>query len=361
MEYRTLGRTGLEVSIVSFGAIKLPQISAQQASEALNRALDLGINFVDTARAYGDSERKIGEGIGERRSEFYIATKTTARDASGAMADLETSLAELGMDYVDLWQLHSVSSRGDWEKVRGAGGAVEAGQRALEQGKIRHFGITIHRELSVMREAIESGLFETIMLAYSPLDQEAVEAEILPLARNHGVGVIVMKPLSGGQLCRPDDQRQPGLGGADAVIAGSLRYCLTNPNVTCVIPGMISIQQVEENVAIADPFEPLTSEEEAELRRQIAAMGKDFRYGQVCLRCGYCLPCPANINIPEVMRAMDMKRGYPDDLKYLADELYQSLPAKPDECQDCGACEERCVASLPIREKLREAIEMFGS
>ena len=123
---------------------------------------------------------------------------------------------------------------------------------------------------------------------------------------------------------------------------------------------MISAQQVEENVAIADPFKPLTEEEEAELRRQIAAMKKDFRYGQVCLRCGYCLPCPAEINIPEVMRAMDMKKGYPDDLKHLGDELYQSLPVKPDACLDCGQCEEKCVAGLPIREKLKEALELFA-
>jgi len=359
MQYRTLGRTELEVSIVSFGAIKLPEVSANQAARALNLALDLGINFIDTARAYKDSERKIGQALRSRRDEFYLATKTVARDATGSRADLETSLRELGMDYVDLWQLHTVSTREEWEKVMGPGGAVETGQKALQEGLIRHFGITIHRELSVMREAITSGLFETIMLAYSPLDQEGVAAEILPLAAEHDLGVIIMKPLSGGQLVRPPEQRQPGLGGADAVIAGSLRYSLSNPNVTCVIPGMKSPQEVEENVAVADPFVPLSDEEEDELRRQIAAMGKDFRYGQVCLRCGYCLPCPAGINIPEVMRALDMKRGYPDALKHLGDELYASLEVKASACQDCAQCEEQCVAGLPIRDKMREAVAMF--
>ncbi len=361
MEYRRLGRTELNVSIISFGAIKLPDVSYEQAADALNRALDLGVNFIDTARAYKDSENKIGKGVGHRRDEFYIATKTVARDYDGAMADLETSLRELGMDYVDLWQLHTVSSRQEWEKVMGPRGALEAAKKALEQGKTRHIGITIHRELHVMREAIECGEFETIMLAYSPLDQEGVEEEILPLAHEHDMGVIIMKPLSGGQLVRPPEQRSPGLGGADAVIAGSLRYILTNPNVTCAIPGMKSVQEVEENVAVANPFVPLSEEEEAELRKLIGAMGRDFRYGQVCLRCGYCLPCTVGIDIPEVMRAMDMKLGYPDNLKYLGDELYQSLAVKADACVQCGECEERCVAGLPIREKMQQAAELFGS
>ncbi len=360
MQYRRLGRTNLQVSIVSFGAIKLSRISYDEAAEALNRALDVGVNFLDTARGYGDSESKIGRAIGHRRDEFHLATKTPARDAAGAMADLETSLAQLAMDYVDLWQLHSVSTRPDWHRVMGPGGAAEAGHQALRDGKIRHFGITTHRERSVMRDALASGVFETIMVAYSPLDQEGVAAEILPLARQHDLGVIVMKPLSGGQLVRPDEQRRPGLGGPDAVIAGSLRYSLGHPAVTCVIPGMVSARQVDENVAVADPFLPLTSDEVRELRRQVAAMDRDFRYGQVCLRCGYCLPCPADINIPEVLRAMDMKTGYPEGLTHLGDELYASLPAKPEDCQDCGECEERCVAGLPVREKLRKALEVFG-
>lgn len=361
MEYRRLGNTGLEVSAVSFGAIKLPHVTVDQAAEALNRALDLGVNFIDTARAYTDSESKIGQALGHRRSEFFIATKTVARDRNTATSDLETSLSELGMGHVDLWQLHSVSTRTDWERVLASDGAVEAGRWALEQGLISHFGISIHRELSVMRDAIRSGLFESIMLAYSPLDQEGVETEILPLAREHDMGVIIMKPLSGGQLVRPEAERRKGLGGADAVIAGSLRYCLSNPCVSCVIPGMTTVREVEENTAVASPFVPLDEDELRELRRQIAAMKRDFRYGQVCLRCGYCLPCPAGINIPEVLRAADIRAGYPDDLKHLGRDLYASLDVKPDACEDCGRCEERCVAGLSIREKLREALRIFGN
>jgi predicted aldo/keto reductase-like oxidoreductase len=360
MEYRRLGKTGLQVSAIGFGAIKLPQVSYEQAAAALRRAVELGINFIDTARAYQDSESKIGRALGQWREKFYLATKTTARDAAGARRDLETSLRELGMDYVDLWQLHTVSTRREWEQVMGPGGTLEAAQHALAEGKVRHLRITIHRELSVMREAIQCGAFETIMLAYSPLDQEGVAEEIIPLAQEHDLGVIIMKPLSGGQLVREASQRRPGLGGADAIVAGSLRYVLSTPGVSCVIPGMTSVHEVEENVAVASPLVPLSPAETEELRRQIAALGRDFRYGQVCLRCGYCLPCRAGIPIPEVMRALDIKRGYPPELAYLAEQLYASLPVRAEACLACGECEQRCVARLPIREKMKEAAALFG-
>jgi len=200
MRYRDLGKTGLKVSVIGFGAIKLPQISEKQASEVLNLALDLGINFIDTARNYGDSERKIGMALRKRRDEFYIATKTAARTYEGAMRDLETSLRELRTDHIDLWQLHNVSDLENWEAVMAPGGALEAAQQAKEEGKVDHIGISIHRALDVMKKAITCGKFETIMVLYNPLDEENTGSEIIPLAHKHGVGVIAMKPLSGGKL-----------------------------------------------------------------------------------------------------------------------------------------------------------------
>lgn len=360
MQYRRLGKTGLDVSIIGFGAIKLPNVEYDEAEAALNRALDLGVNFVDTARNYKDSEEKIGRALEARRNEYYLATKSSARDAGSARAQLETSLANLRTDYLDLWQLHTVSSISEWEKVTAPGGAVEVGQEALRAGTIRHFGVTIHRELHVMRTAIESGLFETIMVAYSPLDPEGVESAILPLAKQHELGVIIMKGLSGGQLCRPLQERVPGLGGPDAIIAGCLRYELGNPAVTTVIPGITCAREAEENAAVGAAFELLSEDELTELRTQIAGLGREFRYGQACLRCGYCLPCPQDINIPEVLRAADMKREYPDALKHLADEVWARLEVGPDACVACEQCMEKCPAGLNIPEKLKAAGELFA-
>jgi predicted aldo/keto reductase-like oxidoreductase len=354
MQRCALGKTGLDVSIVSYGCIKLPQIDEELAAECLNLGLDLGINFIDTARNYRDSEEKIGKGIGHRRDEFYLATKTTARDADGLTSELDTSLQNLQTDYLDLYQLHSVSDPDTWERVTAPGGALEGARKAQDEGKVRHVGVTIHRSLTVMRDAIESGEFETIMLAYSPLDPEAVADEILPLAKECGLGVIIMKALSGGALSMPEEQR-PAEG--DPIVRGSLRYVLGNDAVSCVIPGMRAIREVRENCAIGERFVPLADEEQRELFARLGALSGKFRYDQFSLGCGYCLPCPNDVPIPEVFRALTMYRAYPEHLRHLGLDLYQSLDVTPDACTECRECVEKCPGGLDIPARLQEAME----
>ncbi len=356
---RRLGSTDLEVSMFSFGAIKLPNIDEQEAADCLNLALDHGVNFIDTARNYRDSEEKIGKGIAHRRDEYYLATKSTARDAEGLEEELNTSLREMQTDYIDIYQLHTVSNQSAWEAVRAPGGAYEAALTAQEDGKIGHIGITVHRDRNVMREAITSGLFETIMLCYNPVDSEGVAAEILPLADEHDVGVIIMKALQGGALCPPEEARVEGLGGPDAVIAGSMRFVLGDPYVDTMLVGMEATEQVENNIAVAKAFEPLTDEERRELFDLIGELRPAMRYDQTCLRCGYCLPCPVEIDIPEALRAADMKRAYADDLQHIADEAWDDLEVHPEACIDCGVCKDRCPAGLEIPELLQEAVALF--
>ncbi|MEW6355776.1 MAG: aldo/keto reductase [Planctomycetota bacterium] len=358
MQYRPLGNTGIDVSCISFGAIKLPKVTSEESARALNRALDLGVNFVDTARNYRDSEEKIGAAIGHRRDEFYLATKTTGRDAKSALADLETSLRDLKTEKIDLYQLHSVSDPETWEQVMAKGGALEAVKKAKDQGKVDHIGVTCHRDLSTMRKAIESGQFETIMMAYSPIDSENVAPEILPLARSRGMGVIVMKGLSGGQLSRPVPEGRKRAE-PDDIVRGALRCILSNGAVSCVIPGMTSVHEVEENAATA-AMPPMTDEEKAKLLKEIGGLGKSFRYGQVCLRCGYCQPCPQEIDITAAFRAYDMARDYPSNVKHLGREHYDALDPKPDVCKECGQCAEKCPAGIDIPAKIKEVREFFG-
>jgi len=353
--YRPLGSTGMEVSILGFGGIKLPKISSEEADRCLKEALDQGINFIDTARNYGDSEKKIGSSLSGRKDQFIIATKTTARDAEGARKDLETSLRELRLDAVDLYQLHTVSDRAALDRVLGKGGAYEALLRAKEEGLLRHIGVTIHRDLAVMKDAIASQLFETIMLAFSPLDQEGVGSEILPLARSAGMGTIIMKPLSGGQLVDMEQTQ-----GVNELAREAIRYVLAQNSVDVAIPGMMRLKEVKENVETAK-LGGLSPEELPGLMRRIAALGRSFRYGQVCLRCGYCQPCPQDIRIPDVFRALDIWQSYPESLKQMALDIYKELPVGPEACQDCGACVEVCPAGIDIPERLREAVSVLGS
>ncbi|MFW5866300.1 MAG: aldo/keto reductase [Armatimonadota bacterium] len=360
MEYRRLGKTELQVSPISFGAIKLPGISEDEAAACLNRALDLGVNFIDTARNYKDSERKIGLGLGHRREDFYLATKTGARDYDGAMADLETSLDQLQMEYIDIWQLHTVSNEEDWQRVMAPDGALKAARQAHDEGVVGHVSITIHRAHSVMRKAIDSGEFETIMLCFNPLDSEDV-AEILPLAKQADMGTIIMKALSGGQLVYPKEERQAGLGGEDALVAGSLRWVLSNPHVDIVIPGMKTVQEVEENVALMHPVEPLSDAEREELLDRIAAFGGSYRYDQKCLRCGYCQPCPQGVPIPDIFKAAQMVGSYPDTLRHMGYDLYESLETNAEACVVCGVCLQKCPAGIEIPRMLEEAHEMLAA
>ena len=358
MDYRTLGSTGLKVSALGFGCIKFRNCPEPEVADALHRALDLGINFFDTARAYGTSEEMIGRAIGSRRDEYVLATKSAGRTAETLTADLETSLANLQTDHVDVLLLHTVSDPETYEQVTAPGGALEGAQRAVEQGRVGHVGVSIHRDLATMRRAIQSGAFQVLMPAYTVIDPERSGA-LLPLAVEHGVGTVVMKPLSGGQLVSP-----PGPDGQpvspDPVVGGALRWILSNPNVHTVIPGMINAQQVEDNVAAAERG-PLSDDERAELLEIVGNLRKSYRYGQACLRCNYCQPCPEGINVPEILRAMDMTDSYPDNLKHMGRDLYEEQDYTAEHCVECRRCVELCPAGLDIPERLRQVADFFSA
>lgn len=358
MEYRILGSTGLKVSRLGFGCIKFAQCPEADVAAALHKALDLGVNFFDTARAYGTSEERIGRAIGSRRADYVLATKSLGRSCADLNADLETSLRDLQTDHVDVLFLHTVSDGETYEQVMGPGGGYEAAARAKEQGKVGHIGASIHRDLVTMRRAIKSGVFEVLMVAHSAIDQEGSGA-LLPLAGDYNVGTVVMKPLSGGQLVSP-----PGPNGLpvspDPVVPGALRWIISNPRVDTVIPGMVSAEQVEENVA-AVARGPLSVAEGEEVVGIVGALRKSFRYGQTCLRCGYCQPCPNEIDVPSVFRAADMAREYPDDLKHMGRELYAAQAKTADDCEECRRCMERCPAQIDIPRRLREVAAFFGS
>ncbi|UCC68900.1 MAG: aldo/keto reductase, partial [Armatimonadota bacterium] len=350
--------TELEVTVFGFGCIKFPHIPADQAAAALDHAIDLGVNFIDTARGYGDSEVKIGPVLKRRRDQVYIATKSGQRKAEGMMRELETSLKNLQTDYLDLYQAHWVCDDDVLDEVLAPGGALEALRKAKEQGKVRHYGITMHRHHKAIRRAIESGLFETIMLAYNALDEEGVGPDLIPLAAERDMGVIIMKPLSGGRLVSPPGSAKPD--GLDPVVAGTLREITTNPSITTVIPGMVSTEEVDQNYRAVTTAHAFDDAARRRLFETIASLKKELRYGQLCLGCGYCLPCTEEIEIPKVFRALYMHQSYPEDQRSMGRELYDSLGMPADACVECKECMERCPAGIDIPERMKEAVAAFG-
>jgi len=347
MQKRILGRTGWAFSVISFGAIKLPRISKRESDILLNRALDSGINYVDTADCYGDSEEKIGEALKKRRREFYLSTKVDERDSKGVGAKLERCLRRLQTDYIDLLLFHDVRGS-DYEKIFNAGGLEEMA-KARKEGKVREVGISIHGSLSMMKRAVESGAFSALMVAYSAIDEDRLTAGLLPMAAAKGVGLIAMKPLAGGRLGQisfPGGEGKLFKGESPAQIA--LRYVLANPNITCAIPGMMALEELEENIKVGKKPRELSLEEIKKFMAKAGEAGKGF-----CRNCGYCLPCPEGIPIPDVFRFESYYLQY--GLGDWAKTQYASLLTKAEACSDCQQCLERCPYSVPVPSGLRKA------
>jgi predicted aldo/keto reductase-like oxidoreductase len=344
LEKRKLGRTDWEISVIGFGAIKLPQIGHRECDILLNRAIDLGINFVDTADCYGDSEEKIGKALSKRRKEFYLSTKIDERDRVGVLKKLERSLQRLKTDWVDLVLFHDVRGS-EYENLFDRGG-LEALERAKEQGKILQIGISIHNSISMMKKAIDSGAFSVLMVAYSPIDEDRLTSDILPSALQKGLGLIAMKPLAGGRLADHGMWNKKYFEN-ETPAQVSLRYILTNPNITCAIPGMTNLKELEENVGVGKNPRNLTAEEIGVLMDWVGEIGKGF-----CRNCGYCLPCPEGVPIPDIFRFEGYYERY--EMKDWAIEQYRALSVKADACSSCNQCLSRCPYGVLIPDRLKE-------
>jgi predicted aldo/keto reductase-like oxidoreductase len=335
MEKRILGRTGLAVTAISFGGLPIQRCTLAGAGPVLHAALDAGINFIDTARAYTDSEEKIGRHIAARRHEYYIASKTFSRDKAGMAKDIDTSLRLMRTDHIDLYQLHNIRDHVQLTAALGPGGAIEALEEARQAGKVGFIGITGH-DIGLLVEAIKTGQFDTVQVPFNCVEPMAEET-LFPLARQMNIGTIAMKPLGGGQLSKP------GL---------ALRYILEH-DITTAIPGMDEVRHIEENLTALKNFKPLSPAEREELAKEVAAVGVNF-----CRRCAYCLPCPQGIDIPSLFIFHLQYNRY--GMKETIPQRYATFPAKASDCAGCGACEERCPYNLPIRERLKEVARDLG-
>ncbi len=354
-----LGKTGWEITRLGLGTIPLMKQPDRVCDATMNHALDRGITLVDTAEQYQGMQERIGRFLSHRRHEFVLTTKTYSRSGKDARKSLDNALRAMKTDHIDGYMLHNVSTFDDWNTIRAKGACLDVFAKAQAKGLIGRIGVSIHRDLRVMREALASDLFSFVMLAYSPLDQENVGSEILPLAGRHNVGVLLMKVLAGGQLVPEPTDMPPD--DADALKRHTIRYGLSNPHVHAVVIGMASPEEVDFNAAASCASLPMPDRRVDEMRRLIARIPRDFRYGQMCLRCGYCQPCPEGVPIPEVFRAGDALAGFPDENKDLADEMYAALEFEPDRCLECGQCVEKCPANIDIPAKLREVAAAFAA
>lgn len=331
MDTVRLGKTGITACKNGFGALPIQRISDEDAVYLLKKAYDHGINFFDTARAYTDSEHKVGLAFRGMRDKIYLATKTGAQTAADFWKDLETSLGNLQTDCIDLYQFHNpafVPKPGD------ESGLYDAALEAKKQGKIRHIGITNHR-LAVAHEAIDSGLYETLQFPFCYLATEK-EEELVEKCRKAEMGFVAMKGLSGGLITN-----------SAAAYAFMGQYDNVLP-----IWGVQREKELDEFLSYQDNPPSMTEEIKA-----LIAHDREELLGDFCRGCGYCMPCPAGIEINNCARMSLLLRRSPS-AAHLSPEG-QAKMKKIENCLNCGRCRSKCPYGLDTPALLRRNLEDY--
>ncbi|WP_409341956.1 aldo/keto reductase [Paenibacillus sp. MBLB4367] len=337
MRYRTFGKIGYKVSALGFGAMNLPHVPFEQAHAALHYALDRGINYIDTAAAYGKSEEIVGACIGKRRDEYFLATKTGKRDYASAKEEIERSLNRLQTDTIDLLQIHYVNYVHEFKKAMEEEGAYVAALEAKQQGKIRHIGLTGHRP-ELLAKWIASGSFDQVLFHLN-LAQPFALRELIPKLTELDMGRVAMKPLSGGFI-QPVDK--------------AMRYPYSQ-DVHVTISGMVSTDEVKQNLAAFE--HEVEQAERRELERLAEQLGEHN-----CRRCNYC-SCPLEIPIPDIMISSQVRQTFgllpKGDAFYLKhkEKLFSCADYEP--CREKPLCEEKCPYHLPMQRVVQEAAGYF--
>ena len=331
MDRVTLGKTGITVCRNGFGALPIQRIGKEDAAYLVRKAYENGVNFFDTARVYTDSEEKLGYATSSFRDKIYIATKTAAKNGEDLKKDLETSLSLLKTDYIDIYQFHNPPF---CPKPGDGTGLYEAMLEAKKEGKIRHIGITNHR-LGVAKEAIESGLYETLQFPFSYISGEK-EMELLSMCRERGMGFIAMKGLAGGLL-------------------NNSRVCyafMSQFDNVLPIWGVQRERELDEWLSFNDNPPVMDEEVKSIIEKDRKELSGDF-----CRGCGYCMPCPMGIQISECARMIQMIRRSPSQGQLGAEA--QAMMANIHNCVKCGKCMDKCPYSLPIPTLLEKNLEDY--
>ena len=331
MEKVRLGRTNIVVNRNGFGALPVQRVNKEEAKVILKKAYANGINFFDSARAYSDSEEKIGLSLSDVRKDIYIATKTMATTVEDFWRDLNTSLELLKTDYIDIYQFHNPSF---CPKPNDGTGLYEAMLEAKEQGKIKHIGITNHR-LHVAKEAVESGLYDTLQFPFSYLASDK-EEKLVRLCKEKDVGFICMKALSGGLITR-----------SDVAYAYLAQFDTTLP-----IWGIQKEKELDEFISYNDNPPVLNDEIKAIIEHDRQELAGEF-----CRGCGYCMPCPMGIEINQCARMSLMLRRSPS-ANWLSPHWQEEMK-KIETCINCGKCKAHCPYDLNTPELLKKNYEDY--
>ena len=381
MQYRRLGKTGLMVSEIGFGAEWMERHTAEECREVLLCAESHGINILDCWMCEPNVRSSLGKALQGRRERWYIqghvgsvwqnGQYTRTRDVALCRAAFEDLLARLGTDYVDLGMIHFIDSEADWNAAM-QGPFYEYMRELKACGKIRHIGLSSHNPEMAIRAA-ESGLVEMILFSINPafdmmpptdnLDNyfaeeyqddlggiDPVRARLYKICEQNDVGITVMKPYAGGRLF--DAKRSPF--GVALTPVQCLHYCLTKPAVAAVMAGYDTPAHVEE----AARYETATDEEKNYASVLASAPKHTFGQGE-CTYCGHCRPCPVNIDIAMVNKYYDLASMQPE-VPATVGAHYDALERHAGDCLGCKGCETRCPFGVQIAGRMQQAAALFG-
>lgn len=375
MQYRTLGKTGVRVSALGFGAMRLPrtggeaEVNEELAIEMIRYAVDQGVNYLDTAYVYhgGNGERVVGKALADGyRQRIHLATKLptwSVANQDDCRRIFEEQLARLQTDYIDFYLLHCLHAK-VWSKMLELE-VLDWAERLLADGRIRHLGFSFHDSYEAFVEIVDGYDWACCQIQYNYVCEE-VQAGTrgLEYAAEKGLGVIVMEPLFGGTLANPPAPVQAiwdRVAGRYDPVDLALQWVWDKPQVSLVLSGMSTLDQVVANVQSAgrSGVGVLRDEE----RGLIGQVRQEYeRLSPIaCTKCGYCLPCPHGVNIPRNFELYNQATVLKGSSTLLCRNLYLMMPEseRAAACEQCGLCEDHCPQQLPIREHLKQAQEQF--
>jgi hypothetical protein len=344
LTYRTIGKTDLKVTAVGFGCMVTSDASV------IERASDIGINYFDTARGYqqGNNERMVGAALKKKRKDLVLSSKSHAPTKEGALSHLDTSLRELGTDYLDIWYLHSKDKTSDVPDE-----LFEAQQIAKKQGKIRFAGLSTHNSKDLIPFLVEKNALDVVLVTYNFAMDKSMDA-LIEQASNAGMGVVGMKVMAGGfREVKPEDALYPKFKREGTMLA-ALKWVLKNPKVDTTIPNMTDMDQLEEDVrAMAEPYSQV---EEKLLAQRLEQIGPLY-----CRMCNECEgTCAKRLPVANLLRYLSYAEGYGQFS--LGREHFLALPAEVTSvrCRDCVSCTVACPFGVKVSSRLARAQELFA-
>ncbi len=370
MQYRK-DKKGNDISLLGYGCMRFTKkgasVDLDKAEKEIMAAIEGGVNYLDTAYIYPGSEAAVGE-ILERnscRGKVYIATKLPhylIKSMDGVEKTFREELRRLRTGYIDYYLMHMLTDLATWEKLKNLG-VDKWIEEKLSSGQIRNIGFSYHGSTDMFRQLVDAYQWDFCQIQYNYMDEHSqAGAEGLRYASKKGLPVIIMEPLRGGRLVNllPEAAkeifREDPQGRAPAALA--FKWLYDQPEVTCVLSGMNSMEMVEQNLATASGAYAgcMTDSDKELIRRVREAIQRQVKVG--CTGCGYCMPCPKGVDIPGTFRCYNAmySEGKPSGrMDYLQCTAMRKNTSSASQCVGCGKCESHCPQQIEIRKELKNA------